>query len=375
MKSKKDLRVLHSAGLLTPSSGMLIQMQWEFEATKQLGINWEVKMYCPSNAVIKSNVVEFDPFLDAAKMNSKIAKFFAWIFFRWRYHTWLFSLQNDVDIFILRYYVHDPFQLWFALRAKKPVYFLHHSLEVPELAIPNNFPAFLRSNLEALIGQFTLSAAKGLICVTKEILSYERKRANIDLGECYIYPNGIKYSEITLKDDRAPTKPELLFVANFAPWHGLDLLMKEIKNSNQDFILHVVGDIPKELVGFIDADERVIFHGKLNHESISDLSQRCWIGLSSFALYRKKMTEACPLKVREYLMMGLPAYGDCKDVFPESCAFYRRGSESIDEILDFARNARGLNKSFVSREARKYIDKKDLLSALYSSLSETNKSI
>ena len=83
----------------------------------------------------------------------------------------------------------------------------------------------------------------------------------------------------------------------------------------------------------------------------------------------------CTLPQKNDLMMGLPAYGDCKDVFPESCAFYRRGSESIDEILDFARNARGLNKSFVSREARKYIDKKDLLSALYSSLSETNKSI
>lgn len=375
MASKRDFRVLHTAGLLKPTSGMLMQMKWELEAARQLGINWDVKMYCPSNAIIKSSIVEFDRFIDATKINSKIAKLFAWIFFRFRYHNWLFSLQNDVDVYILRYYVHDPFQLWFALRSKKPVYFIHHSLEVPELGMSSDLVSIIRSNLEAFIGRFTLSASKGLICVTKEILDYEKKRSSLLVRESYIYPNGIRYAELSLTDLRATTTPELLFVANFMPWHGLDLLLSSVKCSQRNFLLHIVGNVSSDLLDIVGDDDRVIFHGKLNHLQIMDLGRKCWIGLSSFALNRKNMNEACPLKVREYLLMGLPVYGDCKDVFPEPCLFYKIGSDSIDEILEFAIDSRPISKSFVLLEARKYIEKDVLLNNLYSSLVKANQPI
>lgn len=365
----ESVRVLHSAALLRPTSGMVTQMGWEQAAADELDLDWQVKMYCPANSKAVSTTLHYDLKVDANKLTNPLAKLLGWVKLRINYHRWLLRQQDEVDAFLLRYYVHDPFQLLFLFFCKKPVYFVHHTLEVPELALPGGLAGWVRATLERILGFFSIRKTAGIIGVTQEIVDYELNRANsLNKPNC-VYPNGIVFSDYSLEDQRTQNVPELLFVANFSPWHGLDLLLNEIKNTDANFVLHLVGKIPSELEYLLN-DTRINVHSVLTHQQITDLSQQCWVGLSSFALSRKNMKQACPLKVREYLMLGLPVYGDYEDVFPEDAPYFKKGSERLEEILEFAHATRELDKKAVSEMAREWVDKKILLGRLSQELME-----
>ena len=363
----EKLRILHSAALLTPSSGMVAQMDWEQEAANTLGINWKVCMYSPKNTLSKANVIHLDTAIDAQQLLNPVSKLLAWLKLRRNYHRWLLQQQDYFDIFLLRYYVHDPFQWAFVRSCKKPVFFVHHTLEVPELELPGGLSSFVRSNLETLLGRVTISKAAGVIGVTQEIMDYELGRAGCLNKPSYVYPNGIVFKEMKLQDRRSTDLPELLFVANFAAWHGLDLLLESIARSKEKFVLHLVGEIPDSMLK-LTHDPRIKVHGHMNRQQIQDISAQCWVGLASFALFRKKMNQACPLKVREYLMLGLPVYGDTKDVFPEGAVFFESSDRLIDGAVEFAKNTRNFSKDYLASEAKKYIDKEELLLNMYNYL-------
>lgn len=364
---KQNLRVLHSAALLSPPSGIVTQMQWEQDAAQTLGIAWRVAMYCPKNSLNQAAVTVEAPGIDTEHIKSPWRKLLAWVQLRYRYHQWLLAQEDTVDVFVLRYYVHDPFQYAFIRRSKKPVYLVHHTLEVPELALPGGIVGFIRSRLESWLGGMNVRAAKGTIGVTQEIIDATLARAHTVQKPQHLYPNGIVPKAFACADQRSTSRPELLFVANFAPWHGLDVLLDAVSQSQEDFILHLVGSIPQGLDGFLQ-DSRIRIHNKLNHTQIALLSERCWIGLSSFALSRKHMKQACPLKSREYWMLGLPAYGDYAESLPVQVPYYQRGTESMASILSFARDMRQHSKEQVSRTMRPHIDKISLLAKLYQAL-------
>lgn len=360
------MKVLHSAALLRPSQGMLNQMKWEQAAAVELGLNWNVRMYCPKGCIGPIEILEFSDHV-ASEKGSKLHKLRCWFKLRIFYYQWLLSLKNKYDVFILRYYVHDPFQYYFLRRVNKPVFFVHHTLEVPELAMPGQLSDKVRALLESIIGRNTLGYAKGLIGVTGEILDYEILRCKYrDYRQSYfIYPNGIDVTNNTVEDDRESTI-ELLFVCSFfSPWHGLDLLIASLKNNKSSFKLHIVGDVSEEDLEYLVTDSRVVLHGKLNHDEISKLSYRCHCGLSSFALFRNNMKEACTLKVREYLKLGLPVYAGYHDVFPADFLYYQSGDANISDILLFAKRFEQTAKNDVAIAARKYIDKCELLNKLH----------
>jgi glycosyltransferase involved in cell wall biosynthesis len=368
----KNLRVLHSAALLRPPSGILHQMQWEQEAARKLGITWDVKMYCPVNSVAQNIVTHFDEKVNTKKIKSPFAKIIAWFQLRKNYHKWLMSLTDKYDLFILRYYVHDPFQLWFLKHCPKPVYFVHHTMEVPELAMPGGVSGYTRSKLELIIGKQCLNAVSGIIGVTNEIIEHQKSRGDLRNKQTLLYPNGIVIPDEVIFDARSDSVPELLFVANFAPWHGLDLLLKEMSQNKEQFILHLVGDLLHSDVVPARKDNRVVIHGKLTHREIITLSERCWLGLSTFGLYRKKMRQACPLKSREYLVTGLPVYADHIEVFPADFPYFAQGDANILKILNFARNMRKINKQKIYMESIPFVDKEILLREIFKSLSVHN---
>lgn len=374
MTSKTDQqqpRVLHSAALLRPPSGILNQMQWEQEAAQTLGIPWTTVMYCPDNATSPNKITHFDHNINSQPATSPFKKLRHWIQLRRNYHQWLRSQVNNYDIFLLRYYVHDPYQWNFVKNFPKPVYFVHHTLEVPELAMPKTIGSFIRAGLDAWIGKYTLSHAAGLIGVTEEILEYEKKRTSKEIKKTITYPNGVNYHGFHTKliDKRTTETPEILFVASgFADWHGLDLLVEAVKKSEQNFVLHVVGSISLSIQNNIASDSRIIPYGILSHSQIVEISKKCWVGLSSFALHRNNMKQACTLKVREYLMMGLPVYCSYQDIFPESFPYFRNDACDMRKILDFAALMRNVEKFTISEKSKPHIDKKLILKKIYQNL-------
>ena len=361
------MKFLHAAALLRPPSGIINQMRWEHEAANELGLEWDVQLYCPKGWLEPEGFIYESPTVNAGDPSK--GKPLDWLRFRYGYYQWLMAQVENYDAFVLRYYVHDPFQLMFARRCRKPVYFVHHTLEVPELRLPGTVPARIRATLERWAGGPTLRAATGIIGVTQEIVDYEVGRAGIIDARTFVYPNGIKFDEGAVADRRGET-PELLFVAgSFAPWHGLDLLLDSIKQSDAEFTLHLVGNVHEPNLSRAKKDSRIVVHGLRSSEEIRALAETCWLGLSSFGLHRKNMTEACTLKVREYLMMGLPVYAGHRDVVEDENAFVVSGAADIESVLRFAKGA-FTDRGVVAKHSEASICKKGLLKRLKGELTD-----
>ncbi len=364
------MKVLHSAALLRPPSGILNQMMWEQEAAHQLGIDWNVRMFCPSGWTDDSEVIQFCSKVLAGAPKNRWEKARDWLTLRKAYHEWLTLQENDIDLFVLRYYVHDPFQLKFVSRCRKPVCLVHHTLEVPELSLAAGLTGKTRAFLEELIGGRTIRKAFATIGVTQEIIDYEKKRSNQLDKAAILYPNGIVYDQPPVGNNRGEVA-EFLFVASyFSPWHGLDLLLNSVRQSKEKFVLHLVGELSPKDRRLAKRDTRVIMHGRKTHKEIRQLAEHCCLGLSSFALNRNKMTQACTLKVREYLMMGLPVYAGYQEALPEGFPFYFQGEPEVSKLLIFSNKVYGVSRKKVADASRPYIDKTILLENLYDCLCE-----
>lgn len=361
------MKVLHAAALLTPPPGVLTQMIWEQAAATQEGLDWNVRMYCPRGSAPCSEVTRFSESIETKRRNS-FQKLGAWIAFRREYYRWLLGEQNYYDVLLLRYYVHDPFQLSFIRRINRPVFLVHHTLECPELASESGLIGRIRALSEGVIGPPSIRRARGVIAVTPEIGDYETGRACIPSQTSLLFPNGVLYSGRLAEDGRGDVI-ELLFVASsFVPWHGLDLLLDAMQESSERYILHVVGRVSSMDEVRAKSDSRIMLHGVLDHAAILAVASRCHIGIASLALFRKGMTQACTLKVREYLMLGLPVYAGYNDVFPEHFPFYKNGPCDVASILSFAESLKHVKRREVSDQSRPFIDKARLLKVLFGEL-------
>ena len=359
------MRILHCAGIQKPSSGIVQQMLYEKQAADSLNIPWDVKLFCSKESGVDTAIAHY---CDKISILNTEIKILNWAIFRFLYYKWLFTQKNNYDVILLRYYVHDPFQLMFILLCGKPVYFVHHTMEIEELSLGSKGWGWVRSRLEKIIGKLCLQCTSGLVGVTEEIAEYEHARSGYRAIKRMVYSNGTILKDKVI--ERIETeKVEILFVASyFADWQGLDRLLEHVRKSNGSFKLHIVGKVSENDKKKAEADSRVVFHGSLSEAEIETLSRKCSVGLACFALDRKGMKQACPLKVRQYLQLGLAAYADCGDVFSETFTFYKQGKPDMALILDYADSIRGVPKVRIAEDAKPYIDKVTLLSALYKEL-------
>jgi glycosyltransferase involved in cell wall biosynthesis len=358
-------RILHAAVSMNPSPGVVRQMEWEQEAAHSLNIPWTTVLWTP--IPIKSPIVRRVGLAIKNRLGGYLS-------LRREFYSWLVDESDCYDLVLLRYSVHDLFQSLAASRIGHKLVTLHHTLEAPEIRSSGAVSGHLVALLELVLGRWTLRHSLTQAAVTDEILQYEehRRRGSGQSLLRLIYPNGIFPTEQSGNDERG-TSPELVFVASqFVPWHGLDLLLESLsKNRNEACRLHLIGVLPEALVNQTRADPRVTIHGLLRPESLRKLMARAWLGLSSLALERKGMREACTLKVREYLDHGLPVYAGHRDSgLPLDFAYYKAGIADLLPILEYAQAVRAVRRDQVRVAALPYIDKKLILSQFYSLLSK-----
>ena len=331
-------------------------MEWEQDAAKRLGLDWDARLFSTKDSQRESPIkVEVD--IRTSDQRGP----FAWLRFRVRFFSWLRQVEKQYDIVLLRYTPRDVVQLMYLLsRRRPPVYLVHHTLEVPEIRSTRSRLRSLASLIERLIGPLNLALAQGSICVTNEIRIYEEQRS-IRPRPTFVYPNGYSGNASLSADFRTET-PELLFVASdFETWQGLDLLLQSAEDTESHFLLHVVGRVSSADLRAFDEDRRFVFHGLLNSQEIGNLASRSWVGISSMALHRKGMSEACPLKVREYLAMGLPVVGSHRDIFPPDFPFFQTADPAIETIISIARNLLRYPRTVVAESAMPYTNKSLLL--------------
>lgn len=350
----ENFRVLHAAQMRTPAVGIARQMREEQRVAESNGMLWCSRLFVPFGGGVNEICIE-----------SEVPPANKWAFKK-SFFQWLSDASKDFDVILLRHSLYSPEEVRFIRNSSKPIFLVHHTLEVPELLTSRGLVGKLLALGERYFGGRAISAAAGIVAVTSEIGSYERHRAGRDLP-VYLYPNGLVLGKKSgLRDERTGDVPELVFVAShFLPWHGLDILIKAVEASSDTFRINLVGCLSDEQRESIKEDPRFVEHGLLTSEQISDIVARSWVGIGSLALDRIDMLEACPLKVREYLAGGLPVYAGYADIFPSDFSFFKKGAVEMGCILAFARAVRSISREDVVAAATPFIEKGALITSLY----------
>lgn len=160
-----------------------------------------------------------------------------------------------------------------------------------------------------------------IACLSDEEYIFGIKTIKISNG---VDINDKRYFNVANKKSRAIN---LIMVANFAFWHGLDRMIAGLGQyyNNGDcsypIMLDVVGTIPSALLADYKAmisrygiGEHIRFLGPLDKEQLSKQYAKAHIGICSLGGHRKNITLSKELKSREYLAYLLPIMGSCVDV-------------------------------------------------------------
>jgi glycosyltransferase involved in cell wall biosynthesis len=261
------------------------------------------------------------------------------------------SLDKE-NIFYLRY----PYPLFFFFyilikkRKKCKLVTEHNTIEVEEFRL-NIYRSFYLYFIDSILGKLSRQYADAIVGVTEEITNHEiaiacdPDKPHITIG------NGIDTKRIKLrKPPRSPcSKLQLLCVASFSRWHGIDRIINGLADyaGATRVILHIVGEgieleNLKRLSNECQVENDVIFHGFLKGEALDKLFDMCHIAIGSLGIHRKGLNMTSELKIREYTARGIPFVCSAVDQdFPNKFPYIKSvpGDDSaldIEEIIRFA---------------------------------------
>jgi len=202
----------------------------------------------------------------------------------------------------------------------------------------------LRSRVAAAYNEVNrrtlLHAAAGVVAVSGELAP--SSRSTLVLG------NGLDARDVPSLPSPDNERPRIAFIGSpRQPWHGVDKIV-ELARLLPALDVDVIGPGRDELDG---APSNVYGHGVLPPSRYRPLLERADAAVGTLALHRKRMREASPLKVREYLLSGIPtmiAYDDTDLRGIDAPWLLRLPNveanvrDSVDAIQAFVERARGL---------------------------------
>lgn len=160
--------------------------------------------------------------------------------------------------------------------------------------------------------------AAGIVAVTDEVGDSLRRFG----PPVATIPNGIELASLPVLPGREGP-PRIGFVGSAGcPWHGVDDLVA-LARTWPELQVEIIGYSPADIAGAVP--ENVRAHGPLTESAYREILAGCDAAVGSLALHRNHMREACPLKVREYLALGLPVILGYQDSdFPRGAEFILR---------------------------------------------------
>lgn len=149
-----------------------------------------------------------------------------------------------------------------------------------------------------------LSKAKGFVSVTEEIAQKYRSSGK----PVAVIANSFWGKAPGTIDAPANDHPAFVFVGSritgTASWHGVDKI-PQLANLMPKSTFHIIGHDAADF-GSATLPHNMKLYGELRGAAMAAVFAQCDIGVGTLALHRKAMDEACPLKVRDYLMQRLP---------------------------------------------------------------------
>lgn len=164
-----------------------------------------------------------------------------------------------------------------------------------------------------------LAAVTAFVPVTREL----RARFAAFGKPAEVIANGIELEPVsTAAIRREASATRLVFVgSDGTPWHGLERVA-ELSRMFPQVGIDVVGCSAPAAV---PASPAIRFHGPLPRDDYAPMFQSATAAIGTMALFKKRMDEACPLKVREYLAGGLPVIAAYRDTdIPDDTDYFLR---------------------------------------------------
>ncbi len=273
---------------------------------------------------------------------------------------------DDYDAIVLRYPLVDGFGYrYYAQKYGNKTFTEHHTDEISELFAVGRVVDKSRACIEKYCSGKFISQMVGIVAVTNEIREIELKKLTKSLPALTlangIHSNGYPLTGFIPFDGKILN---MVFIASkFEPWQGLEMLIKKLKMYNKSvrITLQLIGSLSekqREQVKKVTNDKVSIYlHGSLYGDGLNELMKTANIGISSLALSKKNMTEACPLKSREYIVRRLPfiyAYKDTDLSGSESFAKYLdEKNYCLEDIITFAKGI-SENVNEVSNEMKEF---------------------
>jgi hypothetical protein len=200
------------------------------------------------------------------------------------------------DVLYVRYDVFLP-PAWLLVRRQRTIVEVNSNDRSEWRLRSRGVAAYNELNRRAL-----LSAAAGTVAVAHE-LAPTRVRTLV-LG------NGVDPAACRALPAPANERPRLVFIGSpHQPWQGFDKVA-QLARALPGVDVDVIGPTAAQLA---DAPANMTVHGHLAPDEYRPVLARADVALGTLALHRKSMDEASPLKVREYLLSGIPtvvAYDD-----------------------------------------------------------------
>ena len=253
------------------------------------------------------------------------------------------------SIVYLRRDLFYPQMLWFPAKAALVVEV--NADDLAEYALGPRVRAFYNARTRGIV----LRRAKGLVFVTHELSGHPSFRQF--RGRRAVITNGVSLSSYPTLPAPAGAHPRLAFIGTPGqPWHGIDKLV---------MLAGIHSDWRFDIIGMRDeahtSPANVVWHGPLERADALGVLAQADVGVGTLALHRNALDEACSLKVREYLAVGLPVLYASRDVDAEgldSVTLRIANTETnvVDElprIEAFVEHARGLR---VPRSSVAHID-------------------
>lgn len=185
-----------------------------------------------------------------------------------------------------------------------------------------------------------LGAAAGVVCVTRELAAGFPEPVAV-------VANGADPAAVPVLAAPANERPRAVFAGSPAlAWHGVDRFV-ELARALPELDFDVVGP---EAPG---APANVTVHGTLRGDAYWAVLGRADVAVGSLAMERAGLREGCPLKVREYLLAGLPTLIGYEDTdFPGEPPWYLARYEGPEQARAFVEGVRGRRAPRAELESR-----------------------
>jgi glycosyltransferase involved in cell wall biosynthesis len=223
--------------------------------------------------------------------------------------------------------------------------------DLSEFVLGRRIRAFYNARTRGLI----LLRAQGLVFVTNELSA--SAPFHRFCGRRAVVTNGIRLESYATLPAPKGGQPRLVFIGTPGhPWHGIDKLIT-LASIKSDWHFDIIGTRNETGVPL----RNITWHGSLERAAAVEVLGHADVGIGTLALHRKSMNEACPLKVREYLAVGLPviyAHRDPDADLLDSLTLRIANTESnvIDELSRIEEFVEGCRGRRVPRSEVAHID-------------------